>query len=409
VTQKDERLESMKKDSLLRDKNLYVIFSVSMMGLLSVASIAPAFPKIMSALDLTASQIGLLVIYFTLPSAILAPFLGVMADRLGRKRILVPCLFLFGIAGFICGFINNFTIILVMRVLQGIGASTFATISLTLIADMYSGPRLTEVMGMNSTVISISVAVYPLIGGALATLDWHYPFLLTMLAVFVGIAVLTILDNPEPETSYGIGDYLGGTWKCLKDIRLVGYYAMGTITFIIVYGAFITYYPLLMADRFGASPFLIGLITSGGSLAMAISSSQVGRFNRRFDTGTLIKMAFILCMAGAVIVPFIPSLSLLVVPAVMVNFAVGIVLPCLQSSVSQKAPPEYRAAVMSINSTVIRIGQTLGPMVMTLAYVGFGYTAVYFSASFLALLVVVSSAVSGRIMRRGEIRTGSAG
>lgn len=399
----------MKKDSLFRDKNLYIIFSVSMMGLLSVASIAPAFPKIMSALDLTESQIGLLVTCFTLPSAILAPFLGVMADRLGRKRILVPCLFLFGIAGCICGLTNNFTVILAMRVLQGIGASTFATISLTLIADIYTGPRLTAVMGMNSTVISISVAVYPLIGGALATLDWHYPFFLTFLAVLSGIAVFTMLDNPEPESSYNIGDYLGGTWKCLKDIRLIGYYVMGTITFIIVYGAFITYYPLLMADRFGASPFLIGLITSGGSMAMAIASSQVGRFNRRFDIGTLIKMAFILCAAGAIIVPFMPSLSLLAVPSVMVNFAVGIVLPCAQSSVSQKAPPEYRAAVMSINSTVIRIGQTLGPMVMTLAYVSGGYTAIYSSAAFLAFLVPVATVTFSKIEKYRESKAGSAG
>ena len=362
----------MKNDSLLRDKNVYLICAVTVMGLLSVASIAPAFPRIMSELGLSKSQIGLLVTCFALPSAIMAPFLGIMADRVGRKKILVPCLFVFGIAGFACGLVDNFTVILALRVLQGIGSGVFATVTITLIADIYRGPKVPEIMGINATAISVSVAVYPMLGGALATLNWHYPFLLAGLAVPIGFAVLLWLDNPEPESSQSIGEYLNGTWKCLKDIRLIGYFTTGLIAFVILYGAFITYYPLLMAERYEASPFVIGLVSSGGSLAMAVSSSQTGRLSRRFSAGTLMKIAFCFYAAGAIMVLFMPSLPFLIIPSVIINFAMGIIMPCLHTTISQKAPMEYRAVVMSINATVIRIGQTLGPPVMTLAYINGG-------------------------------------
>ena len=89
----------MAKDSLYRDRNLQVIFGVTLMAVLGVTSITPAFPSIMRELGITGSQVGLLITSFTLPGVILAPFLGVLADRFGRKKILVPSLFLFAIAG----------------------------------------------------------------------------------------------------------------------------------------------------------------------------------------------------------------------------------------------------------------------------------------------------------------------
>jgi ACDE family multidrug resistance protein len=392
----------MKKGSLLLDKNLYLICSVTLLGLMSVASIAPAFPKIMSELDLSKNQIGLLVTCFSLPSALLAPFLGIMADRMGRKIILVPCLFMFGICGFTCGLIDNYTVILILRIFQGIGGSAFATVTVTLIADIYRGPKVAEIMGINATVISVSVAIYPVLGGALATLDWHYPFLLAGLAVPVGFAVLFLLDNPEPDVSQNIGEYLSGTWKCLKDIRLIGYYFMGIVAFIILYGAFITYYPLLMAERYNTSPFVIGIVNSGGSMAMAISSSQTGRLTRWFSAGTLMKIAFGFNVIGSLMVPFMPSLILLIVPSILINLAMGIIMPCLHTTISQKAPMEYRAAVMSINATSIRLGQTMGPPVMTLAYVFGGYTGAYLTATLLALLVVVIAVASGKMMTSGN-------
>ena len=94
----------MRKDSVLRDKNLYIIFCISILSVMGVSSITPAFPRIIEDLNISAGEVGLLITAFSLPGAVLAPFIGIMTDRLGRKRVLVPCLFIFGIAGFSCTF-----------------------------------------------------------------------------------------------------------------------------------------------------------------------------------------------------------------------------------------------------------------------------------------------------------------
>ena len=399
----------MKKDSILRDKNLYIVFAVSMMGLMSVASIAPAFPRMMQALDLTTAQIGLIVTAFSLPSAVLAPLFGVLADRYGRRIVLAPCLFLFGISGFACAFVDSFGVLLVLRGFQGIGASAFASVTITMIADIYRGQKVAEAMGYNSMIISFSVAIYPILGGALAMMDWHYPFLLPILAIPVGLAVLFMMDYTEPKRSESMRDYLGGTWQCLKDVYLLGFFGTCLVSFLLLYGAFITYLPLLMAERFDASPFVIGIITSIGSLSMAISSSQAGRFFKHFSPGALLKMGFVGFIAGAAMVPFISSLPLIIIPGIVVNFGMGIIIPCIQTSVSQSAPPEYRGAVMSLNSTTIRIGQTIGPPAMAIPYGIGSFNAVYFAAAALSLLMLVIALVSGRLLRRTSSTGKSAG
>jgi ACDE family multidrug resistance protein len=399
----------MKKDSILRDKNLYIVFAVSMMGLLSVASIAPAFPRMMQAMNLTTAQIGLIVTSFSLPSAILAPIFGILADRYGRRIILTLCLFLFGISGFACAFVNNFGVLLVLRAFQGIGSSAFATVSITLIADIYKGQKLAEALGYNSMVISISVAIYPTIGGALAMMDWHYPFLLPILAIPVGLAVLFMMDYTEPKRSESMRDYLGGTWQCLKDVRLLGFFGTCVISFLLLYGAFITYFPLLMAERFNASPFIIGLVTSLGSLSMAVSSSQAGRFFKHFSAGAMLKMGFVGFAAGALMVPFVSSMLFILIPGIVVNFGMGIIIPCIHASVSQKAPPEYRGAVMSLNSSAIRVGQTVGPPVMALPYSIGSFNAVYFAAAALSLLMLVIAVVSGWFLKNNAGNGESAG
>src|SRR5680860_192514 len=95
---------------LLRNRNLRVIFSVTLMAVMSVSSITPAFPKIIHEFAISGIEVGLLI----------TPFLGVLADRWGRKKILVPSLLLFAVAGAFCALAPTFNILLALRVVQGV-------------------------------------------------------------------------------------------------------------------------------------------------------------------------------------------------------------------------------------------------------------------------------------------------
>ena len=100
----------MSETKVYRDRNIQIIFGVTLMAVMGVSSIAPVFPRLVQELGVTTGQIGLLITFFTLPGIFLAPVLGLLADRFGRKRVLGPSLFLFALAGAACAFTNDFSL-----------------------------------------------------------------------------------------------------------------------------------------------------------------------------------------------------------------------------------------------------------------------------------------------------------
>lgn len=381
----------MSEGRLHRDRNLLIIFGVTLLAVMAVSSIAPALPAIVRDLGISKLQVGLLITAFTLPGVVLSPFLGVLADRFGRKRILVPSIFLFGVAGAACALTRDFNVLVVLRVFQGMGGAALGALNVTIIGDLYSGSRRTAAMGLNASVLSIGTASYPLIGGALASLGWYYPFYLPLVAIPMGLIVLTALRNPEPRNIEGFKDYLRGTWGYLKNLKVAALFAAGVLTFIILYGAILTYFALLLDESFHVSAFTIGLVMSVMALTTAIVSSQLGRMVRWFSEATLIKAAFAMYALALALIPLMPSLWFLLIPMIIFGIAMGINMPSIQTLVAGLAPMEYRAAFMSINATMLRLGQTVGPPLVGLFYVYGGSDAAFYAVAGMALMVPVTA------------------
>ena len=381
----------MSEGRLHRDRNLLIIFGVTLLAVMAVSSIAPALPAIVRDLGISKLQVGLLITAFTLPGVVLSPFLGVLADRFGRKRILVPSIFLFGVAGAACALTRDFNVLMVLRVFQGMGGAALGALNVTIIGDLYSGTRRTAAMGLNASVLNIGTASYPLIGGALASLGWYYPFYLPLAAIPMGLIVLTALRNPEPRNIESFKDYLGGTWGYLKNLKVAALFAAGVLTFIILYGAILTYFSLLLDESFHVSAFTIGLVMSVMALTTAIVSSQLGRMVRWFSEATLIKAAFAIYALALALIPLMPSLWFLLIPMIIFGIAMGINMPSIQTLVAGLAPMEYRAAFMSINATMLRLGQTVGPPLVGLFYVYGGSDAAFYTVAGMALMVPVTA------------------
>ncbi|MFO7718152.1 MAG: MFS transporter [Desulfohalobium sp.] len=184
--------------ALLANQNLQILFAVTLMVVMGVSSIIPVLPTLIKVFGVTPENIGLVLTSFTLPGVLFTPIFGILADRLGRKKILVPALVLFGVAGFACTLARNWELLLLLRFLQGTGAAAFGMINITIIGDIFSGTERTAALGLNASVLSIATAVYPAIGGGLAILGWHYPFALPLVAVVLAGIVLWFLDTTEP-------------------------------------------------------------------------------------------------------------------------------------------------------------------------------------------------------------------
>jgi ACDE family multidrug resistance protein len=385
----EEGNRSKTQAPIYRDTNLQIVFAVTLMAVLGVSSITPAFPKIVRELDISPQAVGSLIVVFTFPGVLLTPVLGVLADQFGRKKVLVPSLVLFGVAGTACAFARDFNLLLVLRFFQGVGAASLGSINVTIIGDLYAGKERTTAMGYNASVLSVGTASYPAIGGALATVGWYYPFILPLAAIPVGLAVLFSLRNPEPRNDQGFREYLSDAWKSIANRQVIGLFAVSTITFIILYGSYLTYFPLLIGGSFAVSPFIIGLIMSSSSLATALTSSQVGRLAKAYSEGSLIRAACVLYGLAMVGILLVPNLWLLVIPAVVFGVAQGLNIPSIQTLLAGLAPIKQRAALMSINGMVLRLGQTLGPLVMAMVFATWGMGAVFYAGASFAVAMFV--------------------
>ncbi|MCG6914508.1 MFS transporter [bacterium BMS3Abin03] len=374
---------------LYLNNNLQVIFSITLMSVLGVASITPAFPKIENELNISEQEVGLLITVFTLPGVILTPILGVLADRYGRKQILIPSLILFAIAGTSCFFTRHFDLLLVFRLLQGIGAASLGSLNVTLIGDFFNGRDRASAMGYNASVLSIGTASYPAIGGALATIGWHFPFLLPSLAVPIALIALYSLKSSKPANNQNIKEYLSKAWKAVKDKRVIGIFIASIFTFIILYGSYLTFFPFLLDSDYSASPLIIGLLMSTMSLTTAITSSQLGSLSVKYSQKVLLKIAFIIYALSMILIPLIPHLWLMIIPLIFFGIAQGLNIPSLQTMLTNLAPAENRAAFMSLNGMVLRLGQTIGPLIMGFVFVLSGMTGVFFAGAAFALLMFV--------------------
>ena len=382
---------------LYRDPNLLIVFGITLMAVLGVASITPAFPEIGRALHLSSQAVASLITVFTLPGVFLTPVLGVGADRWGRGPILVPALIVFGLAGSGCALTRSFRVLLALRFVQGVGASALSVLYITLIGDLYRGQERTAAMGYNASVLSVGTAVYPALGGALATLGWQYPFLLAILAVPLALVVVAVLENPEPTTEQQLGVYLSRAWESVRHARAVILFLLTLMAFFIIYGAYLAYLPFLMERSFQASSLTIGLTMSAMSLATALTSSQLGALANSCRETTLLQLACICYALALGTVPVSPSIWWLLGPAVLLGVAQGLSIPGLQALLASRAPLEHRGAFMAVNGVAMRLGQTLGPFMMGLVHTTWGVDAAFYAAAMVAvaMLGLATMMVSG--------------
>lgn len=375
--------------SLLRDTNIHVIFGITLSAVMGVSSIAPALPSIARELDISTDQIGLLITVFTLPGIFMTPVLGILADRFGRKRILIPSLLLFGVAGVMCGFSSDFTELLWLRFLQGFGAAALGTLNVTLIGDLYSGNRRATAMGYNGSVLSVGTASYPAIGGALALIGWYYPFFLSALAVPVAIYAAFTLKTVPLRNESSLKIYFSNIFTALRSFRVAGLFACIFLTFFILYGGYITFFPILLDENFGLSSFMIGLLLSSTSIITGITSSQLGRLTRRFREQGLILCGALLYLVIFLAIPLIETLWGLAIPIILFGAAQGMNIPSILNLLTGTVPSDYRAAFLSVNWMVIKCGQTISPYLLGIAYVMFGVNGTFYVTSGAAGIFVI--------------------
>ena len=252
---------------------------------LAIDAMLPALPAIGEALDVAEDNRRQLVItFYLLGFGVAQLFWGPLADRLGRKALIVSALALYGVFGLAAGLASSFTLLLGARMLQGMAAAATRVLVVAVVRDRFQGPAMARVMSLTMIVFMIVPVLAPAFGqGVLAIGQWRHIFI--GLGVYGAVLALwTLLRLPEtlaPENrrplSLGkIGDAL---WETVRTRQSIGNTAALTMLMGALF-AFIGSIQQIVFDVFGR-PELIALIFALIAGPMAFSSYANSRLVMR--------------------------------------------------------------------------------------------------------------------------------
>lgn len=376
---------------------LAVVFSITLTGILANTLINAPLPDIVDDFGVGRSSAGLLVAAGTLPGIVVAPAVGLLADRFGRRPVLLPCLTVFGLAGMAGAAAPSFEALVGLRAAQGIGSAGLINLAVVLLADHWDGAARARVIGQNAAVLTISVAVLPAAGGVLAEVwGWRASFLPYGFALFTAAAVVRWVpraDRPDPPS---VAAQVRAALDEARNPVIWGAIAYGTVVFVLIFGLFLTALPLLLADEFSLGPMARGLVLSAPALGSTAVALQLGRLRPRFGARRLLLVASALFVVAFAAIGAAPALGVLLAGALLYGLGEGAAIPTAQDLVAGAASSHGRGAVVALWVGAARFGQTIGPLATGAAVGWFGPRSAFLAGSGVAAGLFAGQVVLAR-------------
>lgn len=384
---------------------LMLVFSITLLATMGISSLIPSLPQLARVFGFPPEYSWRIIAAFALPGLLCTPFVGVLADRFGRKAVLVPSLLLFALGGCGCALAQDFNQLLAFRMVQGAGGAPFGLLYATIIADTWQGEARARVMSWNAVTLGLGTAFSPAVGGVLAVMHWRLPLALPLLALpVVWLALRQPLMEPQPGIPLRVyaRESLGYVRKRLTLVLL----GLTLLTFIMLSGPIVTCFPLLAEAYFQATPLESGLIIACASLASGLAASQLPRLYRLFSSRALLIAAMLLYVVAFCGMVLMPALWWLVAPMSVYGLAQGLNIPLASTLLAGQAPEGSRAVLMSANAVLLRLGQNIGPVLFGMLAVFFGPAPAIVSGALLALAtaaLVLSTPLPSVLAKNTEV------
>ncbi|MDR3485198.1 MAG: MFS transporter [Bradyrhizobium sp.] len=160
--------------------------------------VAVSLPAIARNLNAAFADIEWVVSAYVLTFAAFLMPAGALADRFGRRRLMIVGLTVFTLASLLCGLAPTALILNLARAVQGVGAALQLSAALAVLGHEFRGPERARAFGFWGTVIGVAVAVGPLVGGLITSaFGWRWAFLVN---VPVGLALISLAVNAVQES-----------------------------------------------------------------------------------------------------------------------------------------------------------------------------------------------------------------
>ncbi|TYR82395.1 MFS transporter [Priestia megaterium] len=357
-------------------KEKLMIVSLGLLPFIMVlgnSMLIPLLPDIQSSFQLNDVQTGLVLSAFSIPAAILIPVVGILSDRHGRKILILYSL-LFMMLGSLIAISSaafttaSFSIFLIGRMIQGIGAAGTTTLAIALTGDVFHREKRAKVLGILEVYNGIGKVVAPIIGATAALITWHaaffvYPFVAVI--AFIGI-FLYVQNAQSGKDVISIRAYLQKSLMIVYQNKRILFplFFIGGLGLFLVFGI-LYYLSFLIEETYHIDGFFKGTAFLFPLGAMTITSYWSGK---RIKTDEkvmkkllLLGLSFLLTMFAVLII--IHSLPILMFCLTIAFAGLGFVLPCINMMITSATSDEERGFVISIYGTVRFLGVAIGPIV----------------------------------------------
>lgn len=377
--------------SLLKDRRAVALLLAATLTVMSNAIISPGLPGIAAYFAATPNADLLTRLLITAPSltvAVIAPFAGLLVDRVGRKAMLMTGAGLFGLAGSAGLWAPSLQVLLASRLVLGIGVAMLMTAMTALVAQYFHGAARGRFMGLQMTFINFGGLVFIAAAGQLANHSAFYPFAL-YLAGLVYLPVLYFcLEEPKShsheDASHPSAQGQDG-WQMVFALGLM-LMALTFATFYILPTQIAFYLGQLgHTDPSTAALMMVCVTFGAGTIAIVYPKLRAA-----LGRGGVLGAGFVMLGAGFWMISYVQLVPMIAAASVLVGIGPGLIVPTLFNSTLDAVPMRHHGMASGALTFSLFIGQFISPILTQPLLKAGGYH--------LAFMVFAATALVGALL-----------
>jgi len=379
---------------------LLVLLACGSLTTMTGSVVAPVMPEVKEQLLIDPRWSGMLVSMHCLTIFLFSPICGILADRIGKAKVLIPSLICYAIFGIAGAFANGFTPLLISRALLGAASGGIAAASIGILSSMYEGEKRTRILGYTTSALAIASIIFPIVGGLIGKYNWRFTFCMYGLALPAALLAYYLLPKRKPQggssISLGQKDKLIESLKAPSTITLFAALALTSAIFYVV----IIYAPLHFKESIGADTAVNGAILASRAIGAAvISAVGASKLAKRVGSAKAIGLGFILMAVTLMTIPFVHQLYFILPTAIVFGMGFGIVMPNLYDALSKSTPKEVSSSILAIGTGASNLGQFFSPIFLGPVWKNVGI-GVFFVGAGVALITAFLSIQQGKALEK---------
>lgn len=388
-------------------RNLYILVAAQVVTMSGFSLVFPFLPLYVKQLGVsTGSSVefwsGLVFSAQAFTMMISSPVWGVVADRFGRKLMLVRATLGGAVLLSAMGFAQNVEQLALLRALQGMVTGTIPAAS-ALVAASAPKEHSGEALGMLQTGAWIGVAVGPLLGGVIGdAVGFRESFWITGgLLALSGFAVLFwVKEEFRPIEKSRRSSFIAGYRVLLHTPHLIGLYA---VTFLQSVGRMLImpiaalFMMQLMGTRGGAAT-VTGIMMGAMAVSSSLSAVWMGRLGDRIGHGRVLLASVLAAVMFYLPQSFVTAPWQLIVLQALTGLANGGTIPAVAALMNLQDTSGSQGAIFGLNASITAAGRSLAPLLGASMAIWFGMRSVFLAA---ACIYAAAAIVAVYIYRAG--------